>query len=228
MIYVTGDTHGDISRFDDPILKKVKKDDTLIICGDFGFIWEGGEQEQKVLEKLGKKKYQILFVDGAHENYDLLDQYPEEEYCGGKVHHICGNLYHLMRGQIYALEGKKILAFGGGESPDREVRMEVGKWWARQIPSIQEMRTAVDNLNKVNRDVDYIITHEPPISVRNTLDSKGNYVSALEAFLEELSKEVKYKKWFFGCMHADRKITAKTFAVFNAVIPTEPAPGRRR
>lgn len=228
MIYVTGDTHGDLHRFDDPVVKKMKKDDTLIICGDFGFIWEGSEQEQKTLEKLGKKKYQILFVDGAHENYDLLEQYPEEEWNGGRVRHICGNIYQLMRGQVYEIQGKKVFAFGGGESKDREVRMEAGKWWSRQIPSIQEMRTAVDNLNRVNRDIDYIVTHEPPISVRNTLENKANYVSALEAFLEELSKEVKYKKWFFGCMHADRKITGKSFAVFNAVIPTEPTAGRRK
>lgn len=228
MIFVTGDTHGDLHRFDNPVVKKMKKEDTLIICGDFGFIWEGDDQERKILEKLGKKKYQILFVDGAHENFDLLDRYPVEEWHGGKVHHICGNIYHLMRGQIYELEGKKVLAFGGGESPDREMRVEAGRWWARQIPNIKEMRLAVDNLNKVNREVDYIITHEPCLSVRNTLDSRGNYVSALEAFLEELSKEVKYKKWFFGSMHADRKITAKSYAVFNAVVPIEPIPGRRR
>ena len=166
MIFVTGDTHGDLHRFDNPVVKKMKKEDTLIICGDFGFIWEGNDQERKILEKLGKKKYQILFVDGAHENFDLLDQYPVEEWHGGKVHHICGNIYHLMRGQIYELEGKKVLAFGGGESPDREMRVEAGRWWARQIPNIKEMRLAVDNLNKGNREVDYIITHEPSLSVQ--------------------------------------------------------------
>ena len=73
MIFVTGDTHGDLHRFDNPVVKKMRKEDMLIICGDFGFIWEGNEQERKILEKLGKKKYQILFVDGAHENFDLLD-----------------------------------------------------------------------------------------------------------------------------------------------------------
>lgn len=84
MIFVTGDTHGDLHRFDNPVVKKMKKEDTLIICGDFGFIWEGNDQERKILEKLGKKKYQILFVDGAHENFDLLDQYPVEEWHGEK------------------------------------------------------------------------------------------------------------------------------------------------
>ena len=37
MIYITGDTHGDISVFKNPALKKLGEKDYLIICGDFGF-----------------------------------------------------------------------------------------------------------------------------------------------------------------------------------------------
>ena len=45
MIYVTGDTHGDFSRFDPmlfPKQRKMDKSDTVIICGDFGGVWSGG------------------------------------------------------------------------------------------------------------------------------------------------------------------------------------------
>ena len=41
MIYVTGDMHGQISRFDDPALRRLKEKDTLLVCGDFGFLWDG-------------------------------------------------------------------------------------------------------------------------------------------------------------------------------------------
>ena len=37
MIYITGDTHGDINRFfDGGALTKLTESDTLIVCGDFG------------------------------------------------------------------------------------------------------------------------------------------------------------------------------------------------
>lgn len=36
MIYITGDIHGDFSRFKSPLLRKLKKNDALIVCGDFG------------------------------------------------------------------------------------------------------------------------------------------------------------------------------------------------
>ena len=42
MIYITGDTHADFSRFSTknfPEQKEMTKDDYVIICGDFGGIW---------------------------------------------------------------------------------------------------------------------------------------------------------------------------------------------
>ena len=72
MVYVTGDMHGDLDRFKSPALKKLKKGDTLIVCGDFGFVWTGSKAEEKVLKKLSNKKYNICFVDGTHENFKLL------------------------------------------------------------------------------------------------------------------------------------------------------------
>ena len=50
MIYVTGDTHGgiDVKKLLDPQLeKKIGKDDYLIICGDFGFIWNPSGESAK-------------------------------------------------------------------------------------------------------------------------------------------------------------------------------------
>ena len=69
MVYVTGDLHGDYSRFKRPEMKKLRAGDILLVCGDFGFIWDNSKQEQAVLKKLSEKKYTIAFVDGIHENY---------------------------------------------------------------------------------------------------------------------------------------------------------------
>ena len=81
MVYITGDTHGDLSLFKNPKLKKLNDDDILIVCGDFGFLWDGSEKEQKAIEALSKKKYTICFVDGAHENFDMLNAYRPGWYC---------------------------------------------------------------------------------------------------------------------------------------------------
>jgi len=227
VIYITGDTHGEMSRFDSGQIKKLKKGDTLIVCGDFGFIWDGGQKEEKNLKKLGKKKYNILFLDGTHENFDLLDQYPVTEWGGGRVQNISGNLYHLMRGQVYTIEGKKLFVFGGGESSEKQIRIAAGKWWECEMPSIEEMREGVKNLAAADMTVDYILTHEPaPRVMSNTVNPKEN-TNQLEAFFEQLVKQVKFSKWFFGSIHTDRKITARNYAVFNDVIPVEPPQHKR-
>lgn len=110
MLYVTGDTHGERARFQykkSAIEKTLTKGDKLIICGDWGYIQNNSAQEKEFLDFLAKKKYQMLFVDGNHENFDLLNQYPVEELWGGKVHIIRRDkegepkIVHLMRGLYY-------------------------------------------------------------------------------------------------------------------------------
>lgn len=49
MIYITGDTHGEVERLVPSKLRALKEGDTLIVCGDFGFIWDGSKKEQKIL-----------------------------------------------------------------------------------------------------------------------------------------------------------------------------------
>lgn len=218
MIYLTGDLHGELRRFDDSKIHKLKKGDSLIICGDFGFIWDGSTKEEKILKKLGKKKYKILFIDGTHENFDLLDKYPVTEWSGGKAQNISGNLYHLMRGQVYELEGKKIFTFGGGTSSDKPMRVEAGKWWEQEMPTTAEMREGVDNLYNHNLTVDYIITHEPSPRVRALQNNSKLDKTQIEVYFEEVAKTVTYEKWFFGSLHIDRVITAKHFALFNNVV----------
>lgn len=132
MIYITGNTHGDINRFETEQTKKFTSEDYLIICGDFGFIWNGGKKEEKQLERLSQKPYTILFVDGTHENFDLLNAYPTKRWNQGTVHEIRPNILHLMRGEIFEIEGHSIFAFGGGETEEKEVYMETGRWWPEE------------------------------------------------------------------------------------------------
>ena len=172
MIFVTGDMHGDYKIFKQPIYKNIKKSDTLVICGDFGFIWTGDKNEKSVLDKLAKKNYTICFVDGTHENFDLLAKYPVVEFCGGLAHKIRENIYHLMRGQIFEIEGEKIFAMGGGESPDIDIRFENNTWSKAEIPNSDEMKDGIRNLEAEKFEVDFIVTHEPPQKINAFLNLK--------------------------------------------------------
>lgn len=221
MVYVTGDMHGDLARFDSPALSRLKKGDTLIICGDFGFLWDGSKEEGKILKRLGKKKYNICFIDGTHENFELLNAYPVSEWNGGKVHHIEGNIYHLMRGQVFKLDNLTFFTMGGGESPDIDIRFEENAWSRFEFPSREELLEGAENLEKINCRVDYIITHEPPVKIKSFLslkDSETASVTGLNTYLEEMSAICQFRRWFFGSMHLDKFISNSHIAVYRNVI----------
>lgn len=125
MIYVTGDTHGNFHRLSTkcfPQQKELTRDDYLIVCGDFGGVWNyNGEtsQERHNLQRISDKPFTTLFVDGNHENFDrLTHDYPIVSFHGGKAHRIRDNIYHLMRGYVFHIDGKKIFTFGGAASHD--------------------------------------------------------------------------------------------------------------
>lgn len=221
MVYITGDTHGDISWFKNPKLKKLGEKDILIICGDFGFLWNPkSEAEKKNLEILKSKKYTICFLDGAHENFDMLDAYTPYRWKGGNAHKIANNIFHLMRGEIFTLDNKTFFVMGGGESDDRDMREPGVSWWEEEMPNAEEIKNAEDNLKDVNYNVNYILSYEAPAVAKDFLKlhlKEAAKISPLNTYLQELTKNVDYYHWYFGSLHTDLQISKKMTAVFNEI-----------
>ena len=232
-IFITGDTHGSFQRlfnFQDFDQNDLTKDDFLIICGDFGGIWDGGGRDKKVIESLGRLKYTILFVDGNHENHFSLNNYPVEEWNGGYVHRISDNIFHLCRGQVFDIYGKKFFTFGGAASHDISdgildpadpdfkkkylklyhnpmamFRVLGASWWAEEMPNNKEYNVGINNLEKVDYKVDYIISHCPPSSAILYF-GKGTYkTDELSDYLEKVFQRVQPKAFYCGHSHIDEK-----------------------
>lgn len=221
MVYITGDIHGDMSFFKSPKLRKLGEDDILIVCGDFGFLWDNSESEKKNIEILKKKKYTICFVDGTHENFDMLGAYQPYRYKGGNTHKIAQNIYHLMRGEIFTFGKKTFFCMGGGESEDIEMRVDGESWWKEEMPNAEELLNGAQNLKDYEYNVDYVITHEAPAMAKDFIRLHNNQqmkLTPLNTYLQELMKSVEYNHWFFGSLHMDLNISKKMTAVFNDVI----------
>ena len=222
MVYVTGDMHGAEERLYGKEWRKLKAGDVLIVCGDFGYIWDGGKFEKEAVEYLGSRKFTIAFVDGTHENFDKINSCRETYWKGGRVHRIHGNLLHLMRGEIFNIEDKTIFTFGGGESADKDIRAEQGLYWKEELPTPREMAMGAAKLDEAGLKVDYIITHEPPKKVKSAMllrEGSADRLNKLNGYFEEIAAECEFKKWYFGSLHEDRVITPKHTCVFNKIIP---------
>ena len=130
MIYITGNTHGDINRFETEQTKKIHFRGTILSSAVTLASSGMAEKEEKQLEILSQKPYTILFVDGTHENFDLLNAYPTRQWNQGTVHEIRPNILHLMRGEIFEIDGHSLFAFGGGETE----KSETSRWWPEEMP----------------------------------------------------------------------------------------------
>ena len=221
MIYITGDIHADFTRFRSPALRKLKKNDALIICGDFGFIWDGSLKEKKLLKKIGKLPYNVLFVEGSHENYDLLEQYEITEWCGGKTRQISGRLRQLMRGQVFTIAEKTVFAFGGGQTDDIYELEEGSNWWEREIPSNEELEEGMENLKNAGNKVDFIVTYEPPAKMQDFLLGNGER-NHINTYLNKIYDTVEYTKWFFGKLHMNKLVPPKYHAVYDNIVVADP------
>lgn len=228
MIYITGDTHAMIdweklNTREFPEQKDLTRDDYVIVLGDFGGVWDGDKQDKYILKTYGQRNFTTLFIDGNHENHDLLDSYPVEEWNGGKIHRISDNVIHLMRGQVFTIEGMKIFTMGGAESTDKEWRREGESWWAREMPSKEEYEEAVANLEKCGGRVDLILTHCAPEATVLSLNMHGVYSRSkneLTSFLDTLAQTINYNHWFFGHYHNDSDC-GKFSLVYDRILKVE-------
>ena len=249
MIYITGDTHADFSRFKEdkfPAQNEMTKEDYVIICGDFGGVWtfeEESSREKEVLDWLNTKKFTTLFVDGNHENYTrLYNDYPEEKWHSGKVHKIRDSVLHLMRGEIFEIEGKKIFAFGGARSHDIQdgilnldeeekiyeyykrralFRIKDYSWWDLELPTEEEMKNGINNLEKANYKVDYIISHCCPTSIQTLLGAGEFKKDYLTDYFQKIMEKCEFKKWYFGHYHDYRQINSQFILLYEDIIPLE-------
>ncbi len=220
MIYITGDTHipVDIQKLSSkyfPLQKEMTKNDYVIICGDFGGVWDKSNEEKYWIKWLKNKNFTTLFIDGNHENFEMISNLPRVEFCGGVAHKVDDGIYHLMRGEVYTIEKKNFFVFGGAASHDKDQRTEGKNWWKAEMPCSEEYEKAKNNMKKNAFKFDYIITHCAPTSIQNAI--APNYESnELTVFLDKVKSEVAYIKWFFGHYHKDKMLDEKHIAVFDS------------
>lgn len=223
MVFVTGDIHADLdigklSMRVFPEQKNLSKEDYLIICGDFGLVWDKTPRENYWQRWLSDKNFTTLWVDGNHENFDYLHTFPLTEKFGGLVREITPSIYHLDRGQVLTIDGSKIFVMGGATSHDKWHRKEHISWWSDELPSTQEMERGIKALENVSWDVDYVITHCAPKSIQRMIaDWYEN--DSLTGFFERVRTELSFKSWYFGHYHIDKNIDEQFTALYQRVIP---------
>lgn len=221
-IFVTGDVHGQLgikrlTKQNFPEQFKLTRQDYLIQLGDLGLLWKKDKTYKYLLDFYTSRNYTLLWIDGNHENFTMLNNYPVIEWNGGNVHIIADNIIHLMRGQVYNIEDCLFFTLGGGKSLDKSIRTLDVTWWKEEELNYNECINAIDNLEKYDYQVDYVITHSAPFSVKNLLGFEDT--STTERFLQQLINQynITFNKWFIGHYHLDNVISDKFYFIYNNI-----------
>lgn len=243
MLFVTGDCHGDFRRFSAlrfPWQKLLTKEDFVLVCGDFGGLWNGKAQEGFWLDWLEDKPFTTLFVDGNHENFDLLEFFRPVPWRGGLIRQIRPSVFHLCRGSVFDLDGKKLFVMGGAASHDMpdgilrqgpalkqqrkaldrrraHYRVEHESWWRQELPSQEEYRRALENLDAAHWAVDLVVTHCAPTEL-HTLLRPSLPPDELTEFLSRVRRELSYGAWYCGHYHCDKTFPRERFRVLDDLI----------
>lgn len=217
MIYITGDTHGTIdfnSLYIYFAQRYVSRKDYLIVLGDAGIVWDSNYKDTIVLyERLGLT---IFFIDGNHENFDLLNSFEVINKNNAKVHKISEYIFHVLRGEILEINGLSFLCVGGAESIDKAYRKPGISWWKQERITDDDIKNAMSNIKTHNMKVDYVLTHCVPdyICVKKfgfTGDESTRQLNRLCSYIET-------KHWYFGHYHFDETIDDTFRCFYNDVL----------
>lgn len=221
-IFLMGDTHGDFRNITKLLNTVELNQDLVIVLGDFGFIWDGTYQNNtNTLQKVFSTHNSILaFLDGNHENFEIINNFPVASWKGGQVHWVDNNIVHLMRGQVFEFFNKTFFVMGGANSIDKANRINRVSWWKEEDITFHDMVAADNNLKQAGDQVDYVLTHTCPAAVKAKHLFKSEYDNYNENQLQQIADTITYKHWYYGHMHAD--VNYENFTcVWNKIIKIE-------
>ncbi len=215
LLYITSDLHageywGALSDFTG------EESDTVILLGDTGVFWDDSEESQAFFETLCAKNCRFLCIDGNHENFARLGEFPEEPFCGGMARKISENIYYLSRGHLFTIAGKQFFVMGGGRSGEKS--RQSGPWWPEEYPSDEEFSRAYGILETAKPD--YILSHIYFLPQhREGKDFSLLPACSLERLFDFIDENVPFTHWYFGHWHIDRELDEKHTAVFQRLLP---------
>ena len=99
----------------------------------------------------------------------------------------------------------------------KEVQVEshVLRYWEEELPTPEEYREAVRNLELHGNEVDYILTHTAPREmIRRMGCNPDPHEMELAGFLEYVMYQIKHRHWYCGHWHMDRDLTDRFTALW--------------
>ena len=177
-------------------------EDYLIICGDVGVCGFYASEEVETRRVFRNLPVTTLFIDGNHENFEQLNSYGIDIWNGGKVH------------------VTRFFTFGGAYSIDKMYRTEGVSWFPEEIPNRMEYEEGWHNLEKVDFQVDYILTHSGPREVVAAMGygEMSDDEVELRQYLQRVADNTAFTAWYFGHFHEDTEVEDMFYCLYDDIV----------
>lgn len=236
---VTGDTHGDMSRFSNIDTNLYPPEETgIVILGDFGANFFLNKTDRNKKRNLMNTGFHFYAVRGNHEQRpelipgmeSVLDQdvagevWREPEF---------PNISYFKDGWEYTIGGHSALVIGGAYSVDKWYRlMRAGYtedmdndyiarhagWFPGEQLTPGEMTDIMTRCE--GREYDFILTHTCPLSWEPTdlflggID-QSQVDKSMEKWLDTVKDACSWKVWLFGHYHDDRLVRPRVEMLYH-------------
>lgn len=204
MIYLTGDLHGDMSDKRIDFFKSLNEEDILIILGDAGIYFYLHKIEEWNNLNL---QCQTIALRGNHDNTFILHDMKKINFLGAKCYKLNNNTFIPKEGEIFTLNNKKFFVFGGALSIDKAWRTLGFDYWPDEQPNRADYQNAINNLKKVNWNIDYFLAHDIYRDIAKRMFYINDIIdSSTSTMLGEIESQIKINggkpyEYFFGHWH---------------------------
>ncbi len=156
-IAFAGDWHANTSWAESAIQYAADQSaDTIVHVGDFGYDFPASFL-RRVTKTLHRTGLHLWFVDGNHEDFDLLRRYPVRDT---GLREVTDRIWHIPRGHRWTWGGVRFLGCGGAHSVDRIWREPGTSWWWQEAITDDDVARCVDG-----GAADVLISHDCPAGV---------------------------------------------------------------
>ena len=226
-IYMTADIHGDFRPIRDFIkkinnIKKLTKNDTIILLGDSGLQFFFNYRDEKLKQKLNSYKITYFIIRGNHEERPSIcmnknpNAWHMEEFWGNQVYvendypYIKYALDTPTKYKIPTTQGDpiKTLVLPGAYSVDKYVRLANNwSWFPQEQCNEEEMAAGIALAQSDSYDL--VLSHTCPIIYEPTdlflsVVDQSTVDKTTERWLGRIEHSMDYKLWAFGHFHSNR------------------------
>jgi hypothetical protein len=162
-VLLAGDTHADWTWLDRVVLATAARLGlpAVIVVGDFGYWARHPEFLNVARNSTANHGVETWFLDGNHEQHDLLSTDVREARTSGSglldPVNVGGSLWYLPRGCRLTIGGQRVACLGGAVSIDRGERIEGDSWFAAEAVTEADLQALISG-----GPADVLLTHDAP------------------------------------------------------------------